>query len=103
MANVNDDAKEESVPEIQIELETMDGIFIQMPLDDFMPFPPVISTDYTHFGLFDNIFRDGKYKKSWEPIFQTFEIPFESFLKRCSELKIVIIKNIIMNFSKIGS
>src|SRR5690625_904191 len=79
MANVNDTAKEESVPEIQIELETMDGIFIQMPLDDFMPFPPVISTDYTHFGLFDNIFRDGKYKKSWEPIFQKFEIPIDTF------------------------
>jgi len=103
MANVNDTAKEESVPEIQIELETMDGIFIQMPLDDFMPFPPVISTDYTHFGLFDNIFRDGKYKKSWEPIFQTFEIPIETFLKRCPELKMDNINNFTMHFSKKGS
>ena len=74
MANIN----VERVPEIQIELQTSDGVSVQRPLDDFMPFPPVITTDYTPFGIFDEIFRDGKYEKSWEPIFQTFTVPMES-------------------------
>src|SRR5699024_999902 len=35
----------------------------------------VIEIDNTTFGLFDSFFRDGKYEESWEPIFQTIEIP----------------------------
>lgn len=79
MANVNDDIELESVPEIHIELETNNGVSITLSLDDYMPFPQVISTDYTHYGLFDTIFREGRYKKSWEPVFQTFEVPIENF------------------------
>lgn len=79
MANIDAEAEYEDVPEIQIELQTADGISVQLPLNEFMPFPPVIKTDYTHFGLFDNIFRDGRYDTSWEPIFQTFEIPIEAY------------------------
>jgi len=35
----------------------------------------VIEIDNTTFGLFDSFFRDGKYEESWEPIFQTIEVP----------------------------
>lgn len=76
MANNNENG---SIPEIEIQLETTDGVSVQLPLNSFMAFPPVISSEFTPFGLFDDIFRDGKYENSWEPVFQTFEIPFQRF------------------------
>lgn len=79
MANVDGETEAELIPDIQVELETTDGESAQLPLDDFMSLPPVIKTDYTYLGLLDNLFRDGKYEQSWEPIFQTFEIPIDSF------------------------
>ncbi|WP_138418749.1 alpha/beta hydrolase family protein [Aquibacillus sediminis] len=79
MANIVGEVEQEKRPEIEVELKTTDGDAVQLPLDDFMPFPPVITTDYTPFGLFDDIFREGKYETSWEPVFQTFEVPLESF------------------------
>src|SRR5699024_9644165 len=69
----------ELVPAMDVELETSDGVTVKLSLDEFMPFPPVITTDFTPFGWFDGIFRDDKYEQSWEPIFQSFEIPFEAF------------------------
>lgn len=99
MANINDDAMNEDVPEIEIELETNDGISVRLPLAEYMPFPSVITTDYTHFGLFDNIFRDDKYGKSWEPIFQTFEVPIETFEKENLAFKKENINKITMYFN----
>lgn len=79
MANNDNQVEEGHVPEIEVELKTTDGISVTLPLEKFMPFPSVINTDYTHFGLFDNFFREGKYDMSWEPIFQTFELPITTF------------------------
>src|SRR5699024_3703524 len=47
MANV--DKEDEHVPVIDIEPETIDGTSTQLPIDDFSPFPAVISTEYTAF------------------------------------------------------
>ncbi|WP_407271277.1 alpha/beta hydrolase family protein [Radiobacillus sp. PE A8.2] len=90
--------KEESIPEIQIELKTTAGVSVQLPLDEFMPVPPVITTDYTPFGLFDDLFRDGKYEKAWEPVFQTFEIPLESFEKVDREFDVEELNKITLHF-----
>lgn len=87
MANVDDDAENESVPEILIELETNDDVLVSLPLDEFMPFPSVISTDFTHFGLFDDAFRDEKYINSWEPVFQTFEVSIDTLEQTNAEFK----------------
>lgn len=81
MANGNNEDKNKETLELEIELETTDGVSVTLPLAEFMPFPPVISTEFTPFGLFDEIFRDGKYEKSWEPVFQTFEIPLSAYEK----------------------
>lgn len=78
MANI-DDIHLENRLDIRIELSTENGLSIQRSLDDFLPFPPVIVTNYTHFGLFDQLFREGRYERSWEPIFQTFIIPLADF------------------------
>lgn len=81
MANLDEEGDESSTPDIDVELKTSDGIAVRIPLEEFMPFPPVISIDFTPFGWFDEIFRDGKYDPSWEPVFQTFAVPFERFKK----------------------
>lgn len=78
MANI-DEEQMKSRPDIHIELTTENGISVQLPLNKFMPFPPVITTQYTHFGWFDRLFREGRYERSWEPIFQTFIIPIKAF------------------------
>ncbi|HLR02050.1 MAG TPA: hypothetical protein VK111_04830 [Virgibacillus sp.] len=77
MANMDDEAT--GVPVINVELETTDGASVELPLEDYALFPPVMDTKYTAFGLFDGLFRDGKYEPAWEPVFQTFTIPMEAF------------------------
>lgn len=79
MANDDNRPEDARVPDIDVELETKDGKRDERPLEEFFPFPEVISTDYTAFGLFDDIFRDGQYKPSWEPVFQTFPVPVDAF------------------------
>lgn len=79
MANVDAEADEGQTPEVGVLLETKDGNTVEVPLDDYAPFASVMSTDYTAFGLFEGMFRDGKYEPSWEPVFQTFTIPMEAF------------------------
>lgn len=42
-----------------------------------IPLSPVIQIDSTIYGIFDNTFRNGRYKRQWEPIFETIEIPID--------------------------
>ncbi|MUV36933.1 hypothetical protein JNUCC1_00737 [Lentibacillus sp. JNUCC-1] len=79
MANVDAADDGGRLPDIDVELETVDGLSVRRSLDEFGPIPPVIKTDFTHFGLFDSMFRDGKYSPAWEPIFQTIDLPLEAF------------------------
>lgn len=102
IANSDSDMAQWRKPEIDLELETYDGTTVRLPLDDFMPIPDVIKTDYTHFGLFDNLFRDGKYDTSWEPIFQTFEIPLTAFEKINDDFKKEDISKLILHFKSGG-
>lgn len=78
VANVGSDG-ENSRPKITLEWVLKDQSSIFQDLDSIMPVPPVIHTKYTRFGLFDTIFRDGKYERSWEPVFQTFSLPLHEF------------------------
>ncbi|UII56398.1 hypothetical protein LS684_02610 [Cytobacillus spongiae] len=99
MANMIWTGEQETHPNIQIELETDDGTKVQLSLDSFMPFPPVIMTNYTHFGWFDPIFRGDQYKQSWEPIYQTFELPLKSFKKELPEMDWKNVTTISLHFS----
>src|SRR5690625_7993659 len=87
MANASDDIENKYKPKIEVEIETIDDVSVQLPLDEYMPFPPVIATEFTHSGLFDDLFRDEKYENSWEPVFQSFEIPIETFEKENNQFK----------------
>ncbi|MCZ0703119.1 dienelactone hydrolase [Natronobacillus azotifigens] len=96
MANVAEDG---SVPAVEIELESVDGGGGVRSLEEIMPIPPVIETEFTHFGLFDTIFREGKYENSWEPVFQTFMIPIDSFFEPSrGELDLAQINKIKLHF-----
>src|SRR5699024_11378882 len=73
-----------NIVEIQItymntEITSSTGIQKKQPVDELGILTEVIKTDYTLFGLMDNIFREGKYETAWAPTFQTIEIPLESF------------------------
>lgn len=65
----------DSHPNLEIILESNNQIITQY---DY-PIAEVIEIDNTAFGLFDEFFREGKYEQSWEPIFETIEIPIDEF------------------------
>lgn len=67
----------ENTPYFDAVFEKMDGIEQQVSSKEMDPVAPVIETNFTPFGIADGIFREGKYEHSWEPIFQTIEIPLE--------------------------
>lgn len=100
MANL-DDEKGIS-PEIDVELEMKDGSSARIALDEFMPFPSVVFTEYTLFGLFEETFRDGKYDPNWEPVFQTFDLPVERFLEENEELRKEAIEKMTLHFHAPG-
>ncbi|GGA71264.1 alpha/beta hydrolase family protein [Ornithinibacillus halotolerans] len=98
MANFT--GEDNRIPEIQILLETTDGIKVDLPLSAFLPFPPVITSDFTHFGWFDSIFREGKYENSWEAVFQSFEIPLDAFEKKNAKFDRNKLKRISLQFDR---
>src|SRR5699024_7484096 len=74
LANID----EKQIPDIEIEITCATGIQKKQPLDELGSLTEVIKTDYTLFGMMDNIFREGKYDTAWASTFQTTEIPLES-------------------------
>lgn len=62
--------------EIVVELESEDGVTVQLPLDEYAPeLAPVPETTYTVLPLLEHRLRDGKYSNRQIPVFQTVEIP----------------------------
>ena len=98
MANIDEEQEEAGMTNIDMELETTEGVSVTLPLNNFMPFPPVIKTDYTTFGLFDGIFREGKYEEDWEPIFQTISIPVHVFEESNPDFKTEDINKMRLHF-----
>ncbi|MDG5788424.1 alpha/beta hydrolase [Evansella sp. AB-P1] len=58
------------IPTVNIELETKTGSSFTLDSQDF--YPSQFNTQYTKFSWSDQLFRDGKYSESNEPIFQTY-------------------------------
>lgn len=77
MANI--DGKDMNRSDIDMALVTTDGRSVTLPLNHFMPLPPVVETTYTSFGFMDDSFREGKYEEDWEPVFQTIHVPVEDY------------------------
>src|SRR5690625_1509241 len=75
MANTDDQGNQS--PEVSVEFLMRNGEKEIIDVTKSMPFPPVIKTKFTHYGLFDTFFRGDRYANDWEPVFQTFYIPVE--------------------------
>jgi len=83
LANLERDLREEGgvtkVPKIQIELETVAGSRIMLPLSDFMPVVAPPHSQFTIAPWMEARIKGGKYKESAEPVFQTYRLPLEQF------------------------
>ncbi|WP_310831154.1 poly(ethylene terephthalate) hydrolase family protein [Paenibacillus pedocola] len=92
MANRNADALEDDsaqglaaeippVPAIEVELTDSNHISARLPLDKVMDILPLPQTEFTLSPWLEERVSNGKYGDLSEAIFQTYELPFESFLE----------------------
>ncbi|GIO42383.1 poly(ethylene terephthalate) hydrolase family protein [Paenibacillus apis] len=65
--------------EIEIELETMAGVAVSLPLSQFMVLQPLPETRFTLHPWLDLHLSDGKYKQPTESVFQTFQLNLDAF------------------------
>jgi hypothetical protein len=61
--------------DLTLELEAADGTVARVPLSRIRPLQPVVKVRFTKWGALE----DALYKRSWEPVFQTFEVPLDLF------------------------
>lgn len=78
MENASGDATSEQL-QIEVELETSDGVSVRLPLADFMPVLPLPEISYTLHPWLDRHLSDGKYKNPTEAVFQTYRLPLSAF------------------------
>ncbi|WP_239615740.1 alpha/beta hydrolase [Cohnella mopanensis] len=71
----------ESNLSIDIELADRAGEAARLPLDDFMETEPQVATAFTWLPGMESVISDGKFKDAGEPVYQTYELPVEAFLK----------------------
>lgn len=68
-------------PQIEIELESSDGINVRLPLSQFMELQTIPTTLFTRHSWLEKHFDEGKYDIPAKPIFQSIEIAFEPFIE----------------------
>ncbi len=66
--------------DIEVELESRDGVTVRLPLSNFMPILPLPETSYTLHPWLDLHLSDGKYKNPTEAVFQTYQLPLAAFI-----------------------
>ncbi|MNN16142.1 hypothetical protein D3C81_1292710 [compost metagenome] len=65
--------------DIDVEIESVEGVISYVPLSQFMNISPLPETKYTLLPWLDLNLSDGKYKEPTEAVFQTYMIPLSSF------------------------
>lgn len=65
--------------QIEVELETSEGVVTRLPLTEFMPVLPLPEINYTLHPWLDLNLSDGKYKNPTEAVFQTYRLPLSAF------------------------
>ncbi|GGG56474.1 poly(ethylene terephthalate) hydrolase family protein [Paenibacillus radicis (ex Gao et al. 2016)] len=68
-----------SQPNIAIEIVTTDGSSVELPLEQFMEVPSPFDSTYLTIPWLEKRIKDGKYKDSAEPVFQTYRLPLAHF------------------------
>ncbi|QMV41812.1 alpha/beta hydrolase family protein [Cohnella cholangitidis] len=66
---------------IEVELEDRSGEAVRLSLDDFMETEPQVATEFTWLPGMESVLSEGKFKDAEEPVYQTYELPIEAFLK----------------------
>lgn len=66
---------------IEVELEDRSGEAVRLSLDDFMETEPQVATEFTWLPGMESVLSEGKFKDAEEPVYQTYELPVEAFLK----------------------
>ena len=79
-----------------VELITNDGLVSALPLSSIRPLQPVLKVQLNKWVLFEKTV----YEKSWEPIFQTFEIPLMAFEQPTPAFKPEQLQTIRLRFNK---
>ena len=96
-ADEGNDAK--TVPKLDVTLATRDGKKAKVPLEKFREIVPSIYTQYTRNRYLEDILKEGKYSKATESVFQTYEIPLESFTELEAGLQLQEIERITLSFT----
>lgn len=94
----NEDS-DNTVPELDVTIETKDGKIANVSLERFREIEPPIYTQYTRNYYLDDILREGKYSEATESVFQTYEIPLESFEELIPDLQLQEIERITISFT----
>ncbi|WP_438347454.1 alpha/beta hydrolase family protein [Paenibacillus sp. FA6] len=88
------------IAEIEIALETSDGISVTLPLSEFMTIQPMIVPQFTKSMWLEKHFDKGKYDTPSNGIYQTVELPFEVVEKINSSFVPENINKITLKFSE---
>lgn len=68
-------------PDVEVELTDSNDVSARLPLDEVMDILPLPQTEFTISPWLEERVSDGKYGDLSEAVFQTYELPFESFLE----------------------
>lgn len=78
------------LPEVAIEVTTIDGESRMLELTDIMPVPPSSYTAFMSMSWMEERIKNNKYSEATEPVFQTYVIPIEQFESEDAEGSIAI-------------
>jgi dienelactone hydrolase len=79
-----------------VELVAMDGRTAALPLSVLRPLQPVLKVIHSKL----NLMEDAVFQSSWEPVFQTFELPLEAFQNVAPGFKAESLRTIRLRFDR---
>ncbi|MFD2611744.1 poly(ethylene terephthalate) hydrolase family protein [Paenibacillus gansuensis] len=88
-----------SDPDITMELRTADGQTSRLPLSDFGTYSGMQPTRFLAVPWLEHRLRDGKYKESVEPVFQTLTVPLSAFARTSPGFQPEQLTSITIRFS----
>ncbi|AOZ92230.1 chlorophyllase/cutinase-like alpha/beta fold protein [Paenibacillus crassostreae] len=91
------------IADVDIALETSDGVSVTLPLSQFMNLQPIITPQFTKSEWLEKHFDKGKYNLPEKAILQTVELPFEEIQKVNPKFNPALIHRITLNFSRVPS
>ncbi|WP_308634839.1 poly(ethylene terephthalate) hydrolase family protein [Paenibacillus silvisoli] len=66
-------------PAVEVELQSVDGEAVRLPLSAFKAVTPLPYTTFTWFPWLEKKVKNGKYKVPIESVFQTYSLPLDRF------------------------